>query len=322
MKKVTVGAYKNCAEIKVGEFRIAVTTEEGPRVIGCFIGDDDNMFAVLPKTVFKKGYNFKLYGGHRLWLSPEDFPRSYEEDNAPVTVTELESGLEFSTPAEPNTCIRKKVTIEPLGNGMMIVTHTLTNCGMWPVEVAPWAMTMCAPGGLVVVPQYIDKEGFPYAPDRSLHLWPYSSFADPRFKLSDKYFFVKQDPNIKDSFKMGTNNEAGWVAYVRNGKAFIKYFDVLDESEGDYPDGGCSTEVFACDKFCEVETLGVLETLEPGESSQHVEYWQGISGLPEIKDEEDFDKYVLPHILIPQDSCCDDDCDCDDDDCDCGHHHH
>ncbi len=113
---------------------------------------------------------------------------------------------------------------------------------------------------------------------------------------------------------MGFKVESGWAAYIRNGKAFAKYFDVLDSSEGDYPDKGCTVELYSCDKFLELETLGVLETLEPSESSQHVEYWQGIAGLPEIKDEKDFEKYVLPHIIEAAES---DECDCDDDDDDC-----
>ena len=307
---------KNCAEMRVGDFRIAVTTEVGPRVIGCFIGDDDNMFAVLPKKYYNNRCKFKLYGGHRLWHSPEDFPRCYEGDNDPVTVTELETGLEFSNPAEPNTGIRKKIMIEPLPNGMFIVTHTLTNCNMWPIELAPWALSVMAPGGMAVIPQYRDEEGDPYKPDRNLQLWPYCSYADSRLKMGDKYFFLKQDSKNKKSFKLGTNNMAGWIAYVRNGKAFVKYFDVMDECEGDYPDNGCSTEAFTNNEFCEIETLGVLETLEPGDSTQHVEYWQGISGLPEIKNEADFDKYVLPHILQPEESSCD----CEDEDCDCHQH--
>jgi hypothetical protein len=44
-------------------------------------------------------------------------------------------------------------------------------------------------------------------------------------------------------------------------------------------DYGCNAEVYCCDRFIEVETLGPLVTLEPGASTVHVETWELHTGL-------------------------------------------
>ena len=48
MKKVTFEGWKNCIEMTSGDFRIIITTEIGPRVMGGFVGDSANIFNVDP----------------------------------------------------------------------------------------------------------------------------------------------------------------------------------------------------------------------------------------------------------------------------------
>ncbi len=45
-KKVTVDYRRNCIQLVSGDFRIAVTTEVGPRLIGGFVGRSANRFRV------------------------------------------------------------------------------------------------------------------------------------------------------------------------------------------------------------------------------------------------------------------------------------
>lgn len=298
MKKCKVGSHSDCLEFCNEDLRIAVTTKVGPRILGCYVGDQDNLFAVLPNRPMKGLSNgFRLYGGHRLWHSPEDKPRSYQPDNDPVEVSEFDGGVEFSGAPEAATGIRKRIRISEGNHGVFIVTHTLENCGLWELELAPWALSIMAPGGMAVIPQKRQPDAFAFAPDRSLVLWPYSSYADPRLLLGDEYIFLKQDSSSNSAIKIGFNAESGWIGYIRNGKALIKYFDLYSDEEVDYPDNGCSVEAYSCADFCEIETLAPLDILQPGECVEHNEYWQGLSGLPEINNEEDFRKYVEPQLL-------------------------
>lgn len=323
MKKCAVGTYKKCVEMSLGGFRLVMATQFGPRILGCYVDDDENLFAVLPNRVMPGiGNGFKLYGGHRLWHAPEAKPRSYQPDNEPVEIHDVEDGVDFAAAApEAATGILKRIQIAECDGDVFAVRHILENHGMWDVEVAPWALSMMAPGGMAVMPQGRHQLVNPYAPDRSLQLWPYSSFADPRLILGDDYYFLKQDSSCAKPVKIGVSMATGygWTGYVLNGKALIKYF-AIDE-DGDYPDKGCVAECYSDKGYCEIETLGPLTVLEPGESTHHVEYWQAIRGLPEIRNEADFKEHVEPRLLDLSDADEDMEFDyscCDDDDCGCG----
>lgn len=81
---------------------------------------------------------------------------------------------------------------------------------------------------------------------------------------------------------------------------------------------GCSSECYANNLFTEMEALGPLERLKPGQATTLVEYWQPLDNLPEIKTEKDVTNHILGD-MIDLDT---DDDECGEDECCCGHHHH
>lgn len=296
MKTCTVGTHKKCVSMTSGDFRIAVTTQVGPRIIGAWVGKSDNMLAVLkPEPMQSVDTGFILYGGHRLWTSPEAAPRSYTADNDPVIVTEIDGGFEFGNKPDATTGIQKTMIIEAIDEGFRI-THRIANTGLWPITLAPWALTAMAPGGMTIIPQYRDEEANPYAPDRRLILWPYSSYNDKRIVYGDNYICLKHDAAQKPT-KIGFNADEGWIGYVNNGTALIKYFEVNDPDQTEYPDFGCNVESWTGKEFTEIETLAPLYELHPDEECEHVEFWQGIGGLPEIKNEKDIKKHIEPKLI-------------------------
>ena len=66
---------------------------------------------------------------------------------------------------------------------------------------------------------------------------------------------------------------------------------------GDYPDFGCSFEMYTDNKFLEMETLGPLATLGQGQSVTHTEHWSLEKGvkLNSISDEE-LDRLFKPLV--------------------------
>ena len=77
--------------------------------------------------------------------------------------------------------------------------------------------------------------------------------------------------------------------------AFIKYIEI--DPTGNYPDRGCNIETYTCDVHSEIETLGTLETIQPGEAAYHTEYWQGIEGVGDVKTEKDVIKKIEPNLI-------------------------
>jgi hypothetical protein len=70
---------------------------------------------------------------------------------------------------------------------------------------------------------------------------------------------------------MGLYNRDGWGLYAAGADAFVKR---IETPEGErYSDYGVNFEIYTDDKFLEMETLGPLRTLMPGEQTVHAEHW-------------------------------------------------
>jgi hypothetical protein len=295
LSTLDVAGHKGCVKLSSGAFTLAVTTRVGPRIIGAFVKGGENLFRVLPDAPMSGcDTGFRLYGGHRLWHSPEAMPRSYAPDNAPVQVTRSRDGVTFGSGVEALTGLEKSIEVQPLGRERFRIVHRLTNRGQWPLQAAPWALSVMGLGGLAVIPQQHRRDASPYAPDRALVLWPYTDLADPRLTLGRDYLLLRQDPQATGPCKIGFNAERGWVAYVRAGCALVKMFEHYVDAE--YPDGGCSVESYSCADFCEIETVAPLFDLAPGETAEHVELWLGLAGLPPISDEAAVRRHLEPRV--------------------------
>jgi hypothetical protein len=250
-------------------------TEAGPRITGLWIkGSDTNFMGTAPSLNLETPHGtFFGRGGHRLWHSPAAFPRSYIPDNTGLTVERATGKVCLASPVEPLTGIQKSIVLAlDEHDPQVTLTHTLTNHSLWPVELAPWAITMMAMGGVAILPDQVP--GTPHEsllPDRRWALWPYSDLRDPRVELANDYILIRANPS-ENAFKIGYANKAGWLAYLLSGILFVKSF--TPQPDAVYPDFGCSAEAYVKTDFLELETLGPLTQLQPGASTVHVETWR------------------------------------------------
>ena len=273
MDRIEYAGWPDCIRMANEAIEIVITTVVGPRIIHCGFVGGQNLFGVIEATKGLRGGNdWRLYGGHRLWHSPEMMPRSYAPDNAPVQVVETAHGVRLIQNVEPDTGIEKEieVTLDATSTWVEVV-HRLTNCNLWTIELAPWALTVMAQGGEAIVPQ---PQGDPDSlePNRRLTLWPYTDMGDARLTWGERYIRMRQRPDMPRRCKFGLSAEDGWLAYLLNGEAFVKFFDY--DGFAEYPDWGAAVELFTNDEILEVETLGPLAELEPGECAEHTEEWR------------------------------------------------
>jgi hypothetical protein len=152
----------------------------------------------------------------------------------------------------------------------------LYNRGLWPVELAPWALSVMAPGGIGIVPQPTAAHPDGLLPNRTLVLWPYTNMSDQRHLWGSKLILLRQDPQAQAPTKLGLSANDGWAAYLRGDHLFLKLFDYVNGAT--YPDHGCSVEIYTNSHMLELETLGPLQRLDPGGSIEHVEHWFLFSG--------------------------------------------
>ena len=134
------------------------------------------------------------------------------------------------------------------------------------------------------------------APTNPLVMWAFTHLDDPRWRLSRKYFTLRQDPDNHNPQKLGSYNRRTWGAYLLNGELFIKRSEAIAEPAA-YPDFGCTFEMFTNQDFLELETLGPMSTLAPGASVQHTERWSAHRSvtLQTWKDEE-LDAVIAPLV--------------------------
>lgn len=295
VKKVEFAGWPNCYRIENGIVDLIVTSDVGPRIVRYgFVGGANEMCEVKEQQGNIGGDEWLIYGGHRLWHSPEGKPRSYFPDNFPVYVEILENGIKISQPVETTTGIKKdmEITLHPETSAVSI-KHYLTNKGMWDVELAAWALTVMATGGTEIVPQYqLDTD---LLPNRMLSLWPYTNMNDHRVTWGKKYILLKQDPECKDAFKFGISNTDGWAAYANHGNLFIKKFTPVEGAL--YPDySGSSYETYTIDFMLEMETLSPLVILEPEGTLEHIENWQLFKDVPAPESDSDVDKHITKHL--------------------------
>jgi hypothetical protein len=302
IETISYKGWANCYRLSNETIEIIVTGDVGPRIIHFgFIGGN-NVFKQFPHDIGQSGGRaYRFYGGHRLWHAPENKPRTYEPDNDPVDHFELD-GIHYFVPhPEESTGIQKQIAVH-FKNDTVVIDHTLTNTGLWAVELAPWAVTMMAAGGVGIMPlpPHVSHE-LQLLPTHSLSLWGYTSLNDRRIYFGDKYILVMQTPEIEAPLKIGLQVvpeyvwSVGWLAYVNQGVMFVKSFHPAG-ANGDYPDLGSQVELFADGNFLELETLGNKKIVKPEESIKHREYWSLHKDVPMPETDADIGQNILPFI--------------------------
>ena len=251
--------------------RLEIARSVGPRLLGLSLDGSTNLLAELPEavTIRPDGKTYHFHGGHRLWLSPEDPILSYDLDDRPVEILSIENGLRITKPTEVDTGIEKTIQVElPDQSPKIIITHHLKNCGSILVKYAPWAITQFRTGGTAILPMNDADTGF--LPNRNLVLWPYTDLRNRNILLGRQYLMV--NAAMETPFKVGFANPVGWLAYWLEETLFVKSAGY--EPQAAYPDYGCSSECYCNEQFIELETLGPLQEIQPGDSIQHFETWQ------------------------------------------------
>ena len=284
LEKIPYGGWDNCLRLSGGGLELVVTLDVGPRVIRLGVPGSQNLFKEFDDQMGKtSGTEWMSFGGHRLWHAPEVFPRSYAPDFDRVEHEWKDNVLRLVQKTEPGTGIQKEIEISIQDETVHLV-HRLINRNPWAIEIAPWGLSVMAPGGRVLVPQedYIPHPDV-LTPARPLVLWHFTRMNDPRFTWGDRLIQMREDSRINSKQKFGVRNAQGWAAYYLGQDLFLKTIALIPG--GTYPDWGCNCEFFTMPGFLEVESLGPLVKLEPNAGTDHIERWRVIHDV-ELPEEE------------------------------------
>ena len=296
VEKTECKGWKNCYRISNGEIEAVVTGDVGPRIIRFAFVGGQNLFKEFGDQLGKSGEEkFQLRGGHRVWKAPEDPVATWAPDNVAVEIQITPTGVIAREPVEPLTQLQKEIEVRMAESGaQMTVINRITNRGLFPLRFSAWALTMMAPGGVAV-------SGFPPRGKHPINLeatnplvmWAYTNLADPRWKFTEKYLTLRQDPNNADAQKLGMFNPDTWGVYILNGEAFLKRTKA--DPAKTYPDFGCSFETFTNNEFLEIETLGPMTDVRPGQTVEHSEQWALLRDVrPNSLTDDELDRVLIP----------------------------
>lgn len=298
MEIIKYGGWKRNAHITNGKIELVVTGEVGPRIIRLGFVGKRNLFYEMEKQIGGQGEKeWMIRGGHRLWIAPEKKPFTYEPDNAAVNIKSVSGGVKVEAPVGTlSKCQKTMIVKMDRKNNQVTIVHEIANRGKKTLLMAPWALSVMAPGGMSILPLPKAKSHSSdmLLPNQVWSLWPYTSLTDGRIKAGDKYVFFKQDRK-KGPNKLGMLNQEGWAAYVLGPYLFVK---TVEYSVGaDYPDRGVNYETYSDEQILEMETLGPLTALKPGKSVRHTEKWFLFDNVSFIKNEKDADSQVYRRVL-------------------------
>ena len=250
---------------------VRMATDFGPRLMHLAPAGEANL--LFEDRTRIDGWN--LYGGHRFWHAPEDLDLTYVPDNDPPAV----HGDTWSGAVEPSG-LQKHLTVRVDG-ARVTLTHRLQNHGPRSHRRACWGLTAMSGGEARLPRPAMRPHPDALLPDRSLVLWPYTDPADPRFTWGTRTIRLRQDGDPPQ--KLGAFNPLGWLAWQRGDTLVIKRSRV--DGDAVYPDRGCTHELFTNGAMLELESLGPLVTLAPGDATTHVETLDVVRAPVELSDD-------------------------------------
>jgi hypothetical protein len=279
--------WPNTYRLNNGLIEAHVVTDVGPRIIDLRVPGGVNLFHIREGVGGRNEATYMFRGGWRLWIAPERSESTYALDNAACAAEIVgESTLRVTAPPQLAAGIQKTIEVS-LSHGeprLRLVSH-IQNISAHPLTYAAWSLPVMQPGGRAFVPLDVGPLSA-FDATRRLLLWSYAKFADPRYQFGDRLIQidtkkVKAPPPSRtgrpeDESKIGVDSAQGWAAYLIDGILFLKRFP--HAAAGQYPDGGATIEVYSNHEFLELEHLGLLTTIAPGEDIMFPEDWWVFTG--------------------------------------------
>lgn len=278
--------------IENGTLRIEYLKQDALRLVRLMFGrSEDNLFAELPGVGWDTPHGFySLIGGHRLWVAPESMDITYLTEPREILAEGIPGGVRLAQPTDPRCGLQKiiEVILEPQA-GRFTLNHILVNQGSKNIRAAAWAISQFPLGGIAALPQPNDKtDAGGYLPNRSLALWPYTRLNDPRLRWLENYLMINAH-TVQQPCKLGYHHPSGWEVYLQKGVLIRKQVTVQPDAV--YPDLNSPLEMYIDHRFLELESIGPLVNLQPGEQVCHTEHWS-LEEAAGLKDEQALAAYL------------------------------
>jgi hypothetical protein len=288
--RVDLHGYRDCIQLENGHARVVLGHHCGGRVLEYALAGGANVLALDPTQAgwtWDGGEQYIDPWGGRLDIGPEKvvaahpalwvgaWTASVGDDGTARLVSEVD-------PATGVQLTREFALAQD--STRLTCTQTIENLGAETHELCHWSRTLVTGGGIAIVP-LTEPSRFPHGYVQYDTTEPTINYepTDPHVVVSDGYAQVIDTPLHP---KLGMDSRAGWMAYLlRSDVLFVKRFPV-------YPDrvyneiAGLTVSLWCYeDLLCEVEPMGPMQRLAPGDAASFTEDWWLLSyGFPARRD--------------------------------------
>ena len=269
--------WENALVLHGGDCRAVVVPTVGGRITHYSL-NGENVIYEEPgsggKTLASTPAGFDV-GGYQCDLGPESrglpphlalWLGSYTWKTPRPSVVTLQSELDPGLGLQ----MEKDIVLDP-DSGELGLQQRVKNVSGPETSCALWDRTRCKSGGYVFLPltkKNHFKEGWSIRTAEGKYVSGTSKTADPRLSVIDHVLIVEAKG---PALRIGSESDAGWIAYTVGRVLFVKYFPVVPKAS--YPDGGNCVEVFCDEKFVEFGPLSPEAKLKSGESASLPEKW-------------------------------------------------
>ncbi len=251
---------------------LIVLTEIGPRIVSFKPQGKDNFFYVDEKELIKEvrgADTWHMYGGTRFWISPET-EATYSPDNEEAETVIENNTVTIVSPVDRMTKLQKTMKLEAKEMTFSL-TCGLKNEGTHLFTAGLWVISC-------LQPSKASEFYLPWGENsawnvKDMKYWKswlgaQSAIASEQWNPTDEFFIIRL---TGETGKVGFANHWGFALFCTEDTTFIKKTNYIESAQ--YPDGGCSYEVYTSNDFYELETLSPLYTIKPGMTFTHKEEW-------------------------------------------------
>lgn len=166
--------------------------------------------------------------------------------------------------------LEKEIVVDP-ENGEIGIVQRIRNISDRELDFSHWDKTVCRGGGFIIMPLSKSSK-FPagWTLRRKVeNIFVYDGIkpSSPNVRVLGKFVVGKGDEN---AIKIGSDSDAGWIAYVLGTTMFVKYFPV--EKNGNYESGNVCF-AFLSDRIVEFGPVSPKKSVKPGEPYDFPEKW-------------------------------------------------
>ncbi len=264
-------------EMSTDKIKLIIVTEVGPRI--AFLGrtlDEDNILYWDIEGASKE--EWKLYGGHRVWLTrpfADESEDTYASDNEPCFVEITENSVTVTAPVHAFTKLERGIKVEFVNNTQFKVINFIKNAGNMIYSGGVWSPTCINPEGKELhIPLGEENTTWDIVNIVIPRVFAGNTLRldDPQVTMTEDELVVKSQGQICKRCAMAPKGET-YMVWPEKELVFRKKTKYV--RGGNYPLGGCNVAVFVGQDnwMGELESFGVESPIRPGETIYNEELW-------------------------------------------------